>query len=105
MADKKKPFINPLTRSSEEKLHLPELDEKVELNEQESRKQKKEAFESTHQRFTGWVDKELKKKFDALVKERGVSKAALLNEAITLLLHKQERKPYTRKQSDAEYDR
>jgi len=59
-------------------------------------KGKEETFEETHQRFTGWMDKKLKKQFDDLVTEKGASKTALLNEAITLLLHKQERKPYMR---------
>lgn len=95
----KKPFVNPLTRSSEKELHLPQ--------EQTGRgevvaaptpvKKKAETFEETHERFTGWLRKDLKQQFNDLVKEEGINKTALLNEAIESLLHKRERKPYTRK--------
>ena len=64
-------------------------------------KSREVVFEETHQRFTSWVDRKLKKQFDDLAAERKVSKSALLDEAIMALLHKQERKPYTR-QSKAE---
>ena len=102
----KKPFVNPLLRSSEKNLNLPEPPEQATaepvasiplttINGKHS-KGKAATFEETHVRFTGWVDKKLKKRFEDLVIDKGSSKTALLNEAITLLLHKQERKPYTR---------
>lgn len=60
---------------------------------------KKKSFEETHQRVASWVNRDLKKRFDELAKKRGVTKAALLNEAIETLLRKEHRKPYTRKES------
>ena len=106
----KKPFINPLTRSSDTELHVPivpdslastQVDTAAATSKSRRAKGREEVFEATHQRFTGWVDKKLKKQFDDLAAERKVSKSALLDEAIMALLHKQERKPYTR-QSKAE---
>lgn len=101
----KKHFVNPLTRSSESELHIPAttvgVDEATGEGTEASSRQKHtkgrdKVFEETHQRFTAWVDKGLKRKFDELAEERKVSKSALLDEAIAVLLHKQERKPYTR---------
>ena len=101
----KKPFINPLTRSSDAELHVPivpdtqastQPDTAAAINKSKRAKSREEVFEETHQRFTSWVDKKLKKQFDDLAAERKVSKSALLDEAIMVLLHKQERKPYTR---------
>lgn len=102
----KKQFINPLTRSSETELHIPlTVDKQDEVQSDDnataadSSKQAKEKgkiFEATHQRFTSWVNRELKKQFDELLAKRGVTKTALLDEAITGLLHKYNRKPYTR---------
>jgi hypothetical protein len=106
----KKPFINPLTRSSETELHvpivpdtqaIPQPDNAATTSKSKRTKSREEVFEETHQRFTAWVDKKLKKQFDDLAAQRKVSKSALLDEAIMALLHKQERKPYTR-QSKAE---
>ena len=106
----KKPFINPLTRSSDAELHLPiepdtqtstQADTAAAINKPKRAKSREEVFEDTHQRFTGWFDKKLKKQFDDLAAQRKVSKSALLDEAIMALLHKRERKPYTR-QSKAE---
>jgi hypothetical protein len=95
----KKTFINPLTRSSEEDLNilttptpsvtptptdnLPTPDEYVSL-----RKRGNKAFEKTHERFTGWMDKQLKKQLVKLAQDKGVSKTSLLNEAIADLLKK-----------------
>ncbi len=95
----KKTFINPLTRSSEEELNippaptpsttpaptgdLPTQNEYVSL-----RKRGNKAFEKTHERFTGWMDKQLKKQFVKLAQDKGVSKTSLLNEAIADLLRK-----------------
>jgi len=97
----KKPFVNPLTRSSEDNLNLPAQPESKRgepvLAPREEAKEKKKAFEDTHQRFTAWVDKDLKRQFDDLAAKKGMTKSALLDEAITALLHRQERKPYTRR--------
>ncbi len=95
----KKAFINPLTRSSEEDLNiqpaptppitpaptddLPAQNEYVSL-----RKRGNKAFEKTHERFTGWMDKQLKKQLVNLAEDKGVSKTSLLNEAIADLLKK-----------------
>ncbi len=106
----KKPFINPLTRSSDTELHVPivpdalastQVDTAAATSKSRRAKSREDVFEATHQRFTSWVDKKLKKQFDELAIQKGVSKSALLDEAIMALLHKQERKPYTR-QSTAE---
>ncbi len=98
----KKTFINPLTRSSEEYLNilnvlptptpsvtptptsnLPTPNEYISL-----RKRGNKAFEKTHERFTGWMDKQLKQQFVNLAQDKGVSKTSLLNEAIADLLRK-----------------
>jgi hypothetical protein len=101
----KKPFINPLTRPSDANLHLPigpatqaspQPDTDAATDKSKRAKSREVVFEETHQRFTSWVDKKLKKQFDDLAAQRKVSKSALLDEAIMALLHKQERKPYTR---------
>ena len=96
----KKPFINPLTRSSEAELHLPKPASETSPNAddphktppvhpfQPVRKRGNQAFEKTHQRFTGWIDKNLKQQFEKLADEHGVSKTSLLNEAIADLLRK-----------------
>jgi hypothetical protein len=97
--ENKKKFINPLTRSSEEDLNIPstplpsvtpkQTDNSPALNEYPSiRKRGNKAFEKTHERFTGWMDKQLKKQFENLAQKKGVSKASLLNEAIADLLGK-----------------
>ncbi len=106
----KKPFINPLTRSSDAELHVPiepdaqdrtQVETAAATSKSKRAKGREEVFEETHQRFTSWVDKKLKKQFDDLAAERKVSKSALLDEAIMALLHKQERKPYTRQSKAA----
>ena len=96
----KKTFINPLTRSSEGELHLPTPDSETSSDPddpqrpsavnpfQPVRKRGNQAFEKTHQRFTGWIDKSLKQQFEKLADEHGVSKTSLLNEAIADLLRK-----------------
>lgn len=94
----KKEFVNPLLQPSIKDLHLPtETTESAEERQPVAPKPKKERFEDTHVRFAGWARKDLKKAFEDLVVERGTTKTALLNEAIELLLHKQERKPYTKR--------
>ncbi len=97
----KKAFINPLTRSSEESLHLPHSPQDTSTSTQtlppvspppsafhSLRKRGNNAFEKTHQRFTGWMDKQLKQQFETLAQEKSVSKTSLLNEAIADLLRK-----------------
>ena len=97
----KKNFVNPLTRSSEQELHIPQVStdtstytpvdqvDSPSLSEfQTVRKRGNLAFEKTHQRFTGWMDKNLKQQFEALAENKGVSKTSLLNEAIADLLRK-----------------
>ncbi len=95
----KKTFINPLTRSSEEDLNIPTTPTPSVTPTSTSnspapkeypslRKRGNKAFEKTHERFTGWMDKQLKKQFVNLAQNKGVSKASLLNEAIADLLRK-----------------
>ena len=96
----KKTFINPLTRSSEAELNLPKPASETSPHPddphksppvrpfQPVRKRGNQAFEKTHQRFTGWIDKNLKQQFEKLADEQGVSKTSLLNEAIADLLRK-----------------
>jgi hypothetical protein len=97
--ENKKKFINPLTRSSEEDLNIPQTptpsvtstptDDSPAPNEYPSlRKRGNKAFEKTHERFTGWMDKQLKKQFVKLAQDEGVSKTSLINEAIADLLKK-----------------
>ena len=99
----KKTFVNPLTRSSEEDLNIPPTStpsvtptptsNSPTTNEYPSlRKRGNKAFEKTHERFTGWMDKQLKKQLEKLAQEQGVSKTSLLNEAIADLLRKHMRK-------------
>lgn len=104
----KKQFVNPLTRSSEIELHVPtqpipiSQPEDLTANtsipvEPKHVKEKGKTFESTHQRFTAWIDRELKKQLDELLDRKGGTKTELLNEAVTLLLHRYKRKPYTKR--------
>ena len=99
----KKTFINPLTKSSEEELNIPPAptppvmpaptgDLPAQDEHVSHRKHGNKAFEKTHERFTGWMDKQLKKQFVKLAQEEGVSKTSLLNEAIADLLRKHIRK-------------
>jgi len=95
----KKTFVNPLTRSSEEDLNIPPTpapsvrpaptNDLPAPNEYVSlRKRGNKAFEKTHERFTGWMDKQLKKQLVRLAQDKGVSKTSLMNEAIADLLRK-----------------
>ncbi len=102
----KKTFINPLTRSSEEDLHIPapppppSTDTSTEPPEgsplptqfQSVRKRGDRAFEKVNKRFTGWMERSLEKGLDDLAKIEGVSKTSLLNEAVADLLRKRMRK-------------
>ena len=95
----KKTFINPLTRSSEDELHIPKPSSQTSTESQDVsslastqfqpvRKRGNQAFEKTHQRFTGWVDKHLKQQFEKLAEDKSVSKTSLINEAFADLLRK-----------------
>ena len=95
----KKAFINPLTRSSEEDLNIPPTPTPSVTSEPTGdllapkeyislRKRGDKAFEKTHERFTGWMDKQLKQQLVNLAQDKGVSKTSLLNEAIADLLRK-----------------
>jgi hypothetical protein len=96
----KKTFVNPLTRSSEEDLNIPPVptppvtpapitsDLPAQSEYISLRKRGNKAFEKTHERFTGWMDKQLKKQIVKLAQDEGVSKTSLLNEAIADLLKK-----------------
>ena len=97
----KKTFVNPLTRSSEEALNIPETPTETSTYTptshtespapqefQSLRKRGNKAFEKTHQRFTGWMDKNLKQQFETLAEDKGVSKTSLLNEGVADLLRK-----------------
>jgi ribbon-helix-helix protein len=97
---KKTTFINPLTRSSEEELHLPHPADDTAAESKPTqgspppspflpiRKRGNQAFEKTHTRFTSWVDKGLKQQFEKLAADTGVSKTSLVNEAIADVLRK-----------------
>jgi hypothetical protein len=101
MANKKN-FINPLTRSSEGELHVPAPSKETPSQEPEAssspkqfqplRKRGNQAFEKTHERFTGWIDRGLKREFEKLAEKEGVSKTSLLNEALADLMTKHQRK-------------
>jgi hypothetical protein len=89
----KKIFVNPLTRSSEEDLNIqptptPTVTPAPTDNSPALRNRGNKAFEKTHERFTGWMDKQLKKQLVKLAQDKGVSKTSLLNEAIADLLKK-----------------
>jgi hypothetical protein len=96
----KKTFINPLTRSSEKELHLPQPSEDTAAEKTPTpvspppssfvpvRKRGNQAFEKTHTRFTSWVDKGLKQQFEKLAADTGLSKTSLVNEAIADVLRK-----------------
>ncbi len=97
----KKPFINPLTRSSEEDLDISPTspitpsstsDLHIQKEYQSLRNRGNKAFEKTHERYTGWMDKQLKKQLVRLAQDEGVSKTSLLNEAIADLLRKHTQK-------------
>ena len=52
------------------------------------RKRGAQSFEKTHERVTLWLDKGLKRRFEALAVREGASKSTLLDEAVRDLLHK-----------------
>jgi hypothetical protein len=52
------------------------------------RKRGDRAFDKVNTRFTGWMEKSLKKGLHDLADKEGVSKTSLLNEAIADLLRK-----------------
>ncbi|GLV54680.1 hypothetical protein KDH_15270 [Dictyobacter sp. S3.2.2.5] len=54
------------------------------------RRNPQQPFETTHERITLWMDKQLKQRFEALASQRELPKTALINEAVTALLKKYE---------------
>jgi hypothetical protein len=46
------------------------------------------AFDKTHDRLTVWINKALKREFEALATNKGISKTALINEAVADVLRK-----------------
>jgi len=81
MANKKN-FINPLTRSSEDTLNIPNSptdtstytetlsDSTISEEFQSVRKRGNKAFEKTHQRFTGWMEKSSNNNLKTLHKKK-----------------------------------
>lgn len=105
-----KRFINPLLRSSQQESTVSSPEGALTTKDTETetytstlshieqasegvirRKRGAQAFEKTHERMTGWIDKKLKEQFDGLAEDEGVSKTVLLNEAIADLLKKYHR--------------
>lgn len=106
--NKKNTFINPLTRPSivkepykEIKEDIPEIPHKVNIEKEnapsptsapiidEESESAVIKFEANHERFTSWVNIELKKKFDKLAKKQGRgAKSRLINEAIEDIIKK-----------------
>ena len=94
---KDRKFLNPLTQPStptETEIQTPTLPSTETptytstLPQVHHRKRGAQAFEKTHERITLWVDKALKRQFDALAEKQGISKTQLLDEAISDLLAK-----------------
>jgi hypothetical protein len=93
---KDRKFVNPLTRPSEpttqntptntETSTQPYTDTSTYTSIEQKEKKKKQRFEDTHERLTLWVDKSLKHSFEALAEDQGISKTALMNEALSNLL-------------------
>ncbi|GCE23321.1 hypothetical protein [Dictyobacter kobayashii] len=52
------------------------------------RRRSLQPFESTHERITLWMDKQLKQQFEELALQRELPKTALINEAVAALLDK-----------------
>jgi hypothetical protein len=97
---KDRKFLNPLTQPStptETETETPTLPSTEAptytstLPQVQHRKRGAQAFEKTHERITLWVDKALRARFEALAEEQGISKAQLLNEALSDLLAKHSR--------------
>ncbi len=90
-SDKRKSFVNPLTQASTDTSTEPStLPSTVTSTSQPSAKRHRGdlAFEKTHERVTLWLDKGLKRRFEALAVREGASKSTLLDEAVRDLLHK-----------------
>jgi len=112
VSPKDKKFVNPLTQPTEKAGEPPmqsSVDTPTQLPTQvptstststytseesdddyvvERRKRGKQAFEKTHDRWTVWLHKKLKKGLAQLAKEQEVSQSALADEAIADLLKK-----------------
>ena len=72
-----------LTSTSTPKIPSPFVDPGA-----SQRNRGKLAFDKTHDRLTVWINKELKEQFEALAREKGIAKTALINEAVADLLRK-----------------
>jgi Ribbon-helix-helix protein, copG family len=94
-------FVNPLTQSTTvQEATTPYTATSTETSTYTSthdvlpsegvvrRKRGAQAFEKTHERITLWLDKKLKEQFEQLADEEGISKTALLNEAVADVLKK-----------------
>ena len=86
-------FVNPLTQSTTvQEAVAPSTststDDALPSEGVVRRKRGAQAFEKTHERITLWLDKKLKEQFERLADEEGISKTALLNEAIADVLKK-----------------
>jgi alpha-L-arabinofuranosidase len=114
VSPKDKKFVNPLTQPTEKIEEVPtetptqiststSMDTTTPTSPQtytytseegddsyvvERRKRGKQAFEKTHDRWTVWLHKKLKKGLAQLAKEQEVSQSALADEAIADLLKK-----------------
>lgn len=77
------PATEPITETST----LPDTYTSTYPSAPAPRKRGDQAFEKTHERVTLWLDKGLKRRFEALATQ-GFAKSTLLDEAITDLLKK-----------------
>lgn len=85
-----KPAMFPPTKTSTHPFTPASPETSTYTSTYEPRKRGKQAFERTHERITLWLDKGLKKRFDALSRRNEVAKSTLLDEAIKDLLEKHE---------------
>jgi hypothetical protein len=94
---KNRKFVNPLTRPTEKTPEEPPTSTSTDTftdtststpDKEQPHKRKERTFEQIHERITLWIDKRLKRKFEALASRERIPKTTLLNEAITDLLEK-----------------
>ena len=72
-----------LTSTSTPKMPSPFVDPGA-----SQRNRGKLAFDKTHARLTVWINKELKEQLEAMTREMGIPKTALINEAVADQLRK-----------------
>lgn len=92
---KHRKFVNPLTRPTEKMSEAAPTSTDTSTSLPDGahlQKRKEQTFEQIHERMTSWVDKQLKRKFEALAIRERIPKTALLNEAIADLLEKYQNK-------------